>query len=921
MIAKNAVQYKSLNYAFVEIPKELLIDFLKKGYFILSLYGIGFEEVMEKLEKESVKEAKKVLDEWLSENQIKIANGYIDQYKFTSYKGNKQDPVFGYNIIFKPKGNNAEGKKISEVFIEFYSPEFIEPEGSRGHDLMFGNYWNEDVWINFGKDRVSPFIIRIKGDVEEESGGYKWLNGASLEIIFNEPVPEVVIPTFMDMVKEKIKEKINDYLSNPFFNINIFKAKISETLTDNFGDEGFKISDAYYKLDDLIQTLENQCFDNVCQSKPKIVEKSIDIQDILDDISEKIDILAQEIAELTGNQIAEDEKDDDSEEDVKDDHRKKEKTYTSLESEPVWCQKLENDIPLSDKIIINEVAWMGTSNSSSDEWFELKNISDEAINLDGWQILDKESQIKISFDNRYIIPAKGFLLLERTDDDSIPFISANYIYVGALSNSNESLTLFDKNCALQDEAMANPDWPAGDSNSKRTMERSKDLTWHTYSGLGKDGIMGTPKRENSEPGEISIENKILITEILTAVKTDDKEEFVELYNPNDKDIDLTGWYIQKKTKSAASFSTFASSSLFSGKIIKANSYFLIVREEVSFLNLADTITSYALADDNTLALKNNKSEIVDKVGWGEANDYETEPAESSEKPEKGKSLARKIIKREYIDSNNNKLDFEKQNSSPKQRNKTNDSLIWPMFQHDSQHTGRSDSSIGLSLGISGIYELANFNSDCFSAISQPVIDSQGVIYYGFGQNNCSGIDNWGKIIAINPDGTIKWEFSELSLPPNNITIGVDDVLYVSVGTILYALNFDGTKKWEFTADSGISTSTVSLDSFIYFTSYANIYCLDKLGNQKWKSSGVSRGGSAGDGPAIGQDGTVYAVWTGFQGGLDEQRGYIFAYNKDDGSIKWQNPLQYSAGSPSIDENGDIYVIAGTPTYFGNIRSL
>ncbi|MCX6760099.1 MAG: lamin tail domain-containing protein [Candidatus Nealsonbacteria bacterium] len=905
MIARNAVQIQSFNFAFVQIPKELLIDFFKKGVFLLSLYGVGFEEVITKLEKESVKEAKKILDKWLNENQVKIASGYINKYNFTSYKGNKQNPVFGYNIIIKSKGNNAESKKTSEVFIEFYSPEFIEPPASRGSSIILGNYWNEEEWVALKKDRVPPFIIRIKGDVEEKYGGYKWLDGTSLEVIFNEPVPEVIIPTFMDMVKEKIKEKINDYLSNPFFNIDIFKAQISETLVDNYGDNNLITLDVYSRLDDIVNSLENQCLNNTCLYKPlQIIKNDISIQDIIDDITEKIDILAQEIAELTGNQITEDEKDDDSEDDDVED---KKKTYTSIESEPAWCQKTESAVPSSDRIIINEVAWMGTSNSSSDEWIELKNIFDEAINLDGWQVLDKEKQIKIYFDSRYIIPAQGFLLLERTDDNSVPFITADYIYVGALSNSGEALELFDKNCVLQDEVSANPEWPAGDSASKRTMERGKDLTWHNYSGIGQFGTMGTPRGENSEPGDVIIEDKILITEIQTAGKTDDKEEFVELYNPNDKDIDLTGWYIQKKTKSGTA-SYFDKKTSLAGKKISAKGYFLIARAGYSS-DSADISVDTALSDDSSLILKNPNEGISDKVGWGEASDYETESAESSEKPEKGKSLARKIIKGEYIDSNNNKFDFEKQDLSPKQENEISSYSIWPMFQHDERHTGRSDFSIGSNLGVAGIYELASLNSDCVSTVNQPMIDGNGVIYYGLGQSGCSVESDWGKVYAINPDGILKWEFDGLSVPPRYISVGIDNTIYISSGEKIYALNSDGTKKWEFTADSGVSAPTASSDGFIYFTSYTNIYCLDEFGNQKWKNSGVYRGGSAGNGPAIGQDGTIYAVWTGFRNMQDEQRGYIIGYNKEDGAVKWQAPLKYEADSPSVGENEDVYAMA------------
>ena len=60
------------------------------------------------------------------------------------------------------------------------------------------------------------------------------------------------------------------------------------------------------------------------------------------------------------------------------------------------------------KLIINEVAWMGGTNNADDEWIELKNVSDSAVDISGYQILDKAGQIKIVFDKNTIIPAGGF---------------------------------------------------------------------------------------------------------------------------------------------------------------------------------------------------------------------------------------------------------------------------------------------------------------------------------------------------------------------------------------------------------------------------------------------------------------------------------------------------------------------------------
>lgn len=161
--------------------------------------------------------------------------------------------------------------------------------------------------------------------------------------------------------------------------------------------------------------------------------------------------------------------------------------------------------------------------------------------------------------------------------------------------------------------------------------------------------------------------KILISEIQIASQNNEKDDFVELYNPNSADVDLTNWYLQRKTKGAQDFSSYAPKSLFSGKKILAKNYFLIANASSIFLNRADVTTTYPLTEDNTLVLKNPKGEIVDKVGWGEAQDYETATTSNSEG---GKSLGRKwsTTTGNYIDTDNNQNDFEIQNPTPKARN-------------------------------------------------------------------------------------------------------------------------------------------------------------------------------------------------------------------------------------------------------------
>ncbi|MFA6336951.1 MAG: lamin tail domain-containing protein [Candidatus Paceibacterota bacterium] len=242
-----------------------------------------------------------------------------------------------------------------------------------------------------------------------------------------------------------------------------------------------------------------------------------------------------------------------------------------------YCDYQSSQMPQSNRVIINEIAWMGTEDSATHEWIELKNLTSQTIDLEGWQIQDKDRQIKIVFDSGSQILPGEFLLLERTDDDSVPHISADLIYKGSLSNANEALYLFGPDCSLQDKAEAAPSWPAGSSTPKKTMERSGNLSWHTYSGSGQNGIMGTPRAENSlgaavysggggssssqqqsqnenenentespnsEPdqqiqqniSEPDAVNHLIISEV--QLGNESSQEYVELYNPTSEDVSL-----------------------------------------------------------------------------------------------------------------------------------------------------------------------------------------------------------------------------------------------------------------------------------------------------------------------------------------------------------------------------------------------
>lgn len=158
-------------------------------------------------------------------------------------------------------------------------------------------------------------------------------------------------------------------------------------------------------------------------------------------------------------------------------------------------------------------------------------------------------------------------------------------------------------------------------------------------------------------------SKILISEVKISPI---EERFIELYNPNDENVDLTGWYIQRKTKTGSSFGSLVTSTQFEGKTIGAKSYFLIVRSGDGDIVLS-TLT---LTEHNTIRLRNPNQETVDMVGWGnEAQESETAPAEN---PPSGKSAGRiwQESNQNYQDTDNNSADFEIQTQTPKAKNQS-----------------------------------------------------------------------------------------------------------------------------------------------------------------------------------------------------------------------------------------------------------
>ena len=289
-------------------------------------------------------------------------------------------------------------------------------------------------------------------------------------------------------------------------------------------------------------------------------------------------------------------------------------------------------------VVINEVAWMGTTISANNEWIELLNTTENDIDLNGWTLKSKDGVPEVNLSG--VIFANGYYLLERTSDDTVSGVTADLIYQGALSNGGEALELHNSQNELIDIIDATSGWPAGENDTKATMERKSDGSFLTSNIIG-----GTPKTSNSVEGNNSgssdpkatstpsgtennqsstttpnpgnntnnntssssypeiIYNKgdVVINEFCSDPDASEVE-WVELYNSTNQDIDMSGWTIEEGS---------GSKTIVTGKLTKDGpGKFMVIEKPKGNLNNSGDI----------IILNDNKGNVIDIVTYGNWND-------------------------------------------------------------------------------------------------------------------------------------------------------------------------------------------------------------------------------------------------------------------------------------------------------------
>lgn len=174
-------------------------------------------------------------------------------------------------------------------------------------------------------------------------------------------------------------------------------------------------------------------------------------------------------------------------------------------------------------VVINELMWMGSSVSSSDEWIELKNHTDQPIDISSWYLTKKSGGSEVIMvtiaDSVFIDPNEYFLISNYPADSVNSTLNVDPDLIDtsvSLVNSGLQIKLYDSENNLIDAADDGIGRPlAGvyeSGQAWKSMERNAEYedgtletSWHTADSSynfdpGSDEF-GTPRWINTDPNQ------------------------------------------------------------------------------------------------------------------------------------------------------------------------------------------------------------------------------------------------------------------------------------------------------------------------------------------------------------------------------------------------------------------------------------
>jgi hypothetical protein len=131
-------------------------------------------------------------------------------------------------------------------------------------------------------------------------------------------------------------------------------------------------------------------------------------------------------------------------------------------------------VSVSASVLINEIAWMGSLESSTNEWIELVNTGGTSVEVSDFTLVAEDGTPSVTLSGS--IAPLSYYLIERTDDETVPGIAADLVasFGSGISNGGETLRLKDASGNVVDTLVGGVNWVnvGGDNVTKETAQQS-----------------------------------------------------------------------------------------------------------------------------------------------------------------------------------------------------------------------------------------------------------------------------------------------------------------------------------------------------------------------------------------------------------------------------------------------------------------
>jgi outer membrane protein assembly factor BamB len=195
------------------------------------------------------------------------------------------------------------------------------------------------------------------------------------------------------------------------------------------------------------------------------------------------------------------------------------------------------------------------------------------------------------------------------------------------------------------------------------------------------------------------------------------------------------------------------------------------------------------------------------------------------------------------------------------------------------------------IGSDGVRKMVYWTD--FGVLKSPALLPDGTICFATSDH---------KLWCIYPSGNLKWQYSPVGTISSSPAVDADGVIYIGVMTAdfqpvcyLLAINPDGTLKWSASRGSRTRPAIAPDGTIVSATKKGEVFAVNPDGTEKWVTSGAN----AYTWPVIGANGAVYVSGNS-----------ITALSCSDGSPLWSTPLTGMAtGGPGLSPDGKTLSVA------------